>query len=188
MKPVPPATSFAEEAPREPGRSARLSRSDDIAVLEALDAIIASGALGGGERLPALLRYLVTEEPAGRGERIKAFAIATEVLGRGADFDPQLDSIARTEMARLRKAFDHVTAPNSDDGQVRITIPKGSYRPRIDLSAPEEPEADPENGSAIPLAETARPPRRWLWADIVLAMLPATGLALLALPVWQDTG
>ena len=130
MKPVPPTTSFAEEAPREPGRSARLSRSDDIAVLEALDAIIASGALGGGERLPALLRYLllrylVTEELAGRGERIKAFAIATEVLGRGADFDPQLDSIARTEMARLRKVLDHVTASNSDAGQVRITIPKG---------------------------------------------------------------
>jgi adenylate cyclase len=167
MKPVPPTTSFAEEAPREPGRSARLSRSDDIAVLEALDAIIASGALGGGERLPALLRYLllrylVTEELAGRGERIKAFAIATEVLGRGADFDPQLDSIARTEMARLRKVLDHVTASNSDAGQVRITIPKGSYRPRIDQSAPEEPEAGPENGSAIPLAETARPPCRWL--------------------------
>ncbi|MCX7326784.1 MAG: hypothetical protein NTW00_01220, partial [Hyphomicrobiales bacterium] len=71
MKPVPPPTSFAEEAPREPGRSVRLSRSDDIAVLEALDAIIASGALGGGERLPALLRYLVMEELAGRGERIK---------------------------------------------------------------------------------------------------------------------
>jgi hypothetical protein len=106
MQPVPPPTSFAEEAPREPGRSARLSRSDKIAVLEALDSIIASGALGGGERLPALLRYLVTEELAGRGERIKAFAIATEVLGRGADFDPQIDSIAQIKMARLRKELD----------------------------------------------------------------------------------
>ncbi len=183
MQPVPPPTSFAEEAPREPGSGARLSSSDEIAVLEALDAIIASGALGGGERLPALLRYLVTEELAGRGERIKAFAIATEVLGRSADFDPQLDSIARTEMARLRKELDHVAASNSDAGQVRITIPKGSYRPRIDLSAPEEPAAGPENGSAMPLAETARPPRRWLWAGVVLAMLAAAGLAP---TVWQD--
>jgi hypothetical protein len=89
-------------------------------------------------------------------------------------------------MARLRKALDHVAASNSDARQVRITIPKGSYRPRIDLSAPEEPAAGPENGSAIPQAETARPPRRWLWGDIVLAMLAATGLALLALSVWQD--
>jgi len=67
MKPVVPSTSLAEEAPREPGRSARQSRSDHIAVLEALDTIIATGALGGSERLPALLRYLVTEELAGRG-------------------------------------------------------------------------------------------------------------------------
>ncbi len=186
MQPVPPPTSFAEEAPQGPGRTPRLSRRDEIRVLEALDAIVASGALGGGERLPALLRYLVTEELAGRGERIKAFAIATEVLGRGPDFDPQLDSIARTEMTRLRKALDHLAVSNTDAGAVSITIPKGSYRPRIELSAPEEAAANPEDMKAMLPAEALPQPRRWLWAGIALAMLAATGLALLALPVWQD--
>ncbi len=177
---------LAEEAPRAPRSGARLSRSDEIRVLEALDAIVASGALGGGEPLPALLRYLVTEELAGRGERIKAFAIATEVLGRGPDFDPQLDSIARTAMTRLRKALGHLAVSNIDAGSVSITIPKGSYRPRIELSAPEETAANPEDSKAVLPAEALPQPRRWLWAGIVLAMLAAAGLALLALPVWQD--
>lgn len=65
-----------------------------------------SGALGTGGRLAALLRYLVAEELAGRGDRLKAYAIATEILGRGPDFDPQQDSIVRVEIARLRKALD----------------------------------------------------------------------------------
>ena len=97
-----------------------------------------SGALGAGGRLPALLRYLVQEELAGRGDRLKAYSIATEVLGRGQSFDPQQDSIVRVEIGRLRKALD---------------IPRGASRPKISVeNLTQGVEEDPD--AVAPRADT----------------------------------
>jgi adenylate cyclase len=73
-----------------------------LAVLEELHRAFDSGLDGASERQRGLLSYLVTEELEGRGERIKAYSIATEVFGRAKDFDPQQDSIVRVEVGRLR--------------------------------------------------------------------------------------
>lgn len=103
---------------------------------DAVERVVRSGRLGGGDRLPALLRYLVREQTEGRGERIKSFTIATEVFGRGQNFDPQGDGIVRVEMGRLRQALALYNATEGALDPVRITIPKGSYRPDIKLTAP----------------------------------------------------
>lgn len=112
------------------------TREQEIRVLAVLDKIVTSGVLGVGERMPALLRYIVREELAGRGDRIKSFSIATEVLGRGQSFDPQSDSIARAEMTRLRKCIDHYNASLGAADQVHLSIPKGSYKPLIAFGRP----------------------------------------------------
>ncbi len=114
--------------------SPEYSREQEIKILEAVDRVAGSGVLGTGDRMPDLLGYLVREELAGRGDRIKSFSIATDVLGRGKGFDPQSDSIARAEMTRLRKAINHYNAGHSTTDAVRITIPKGSYRPAINIA------------------------------------------------------
>jgi hypothetical protein len=111
-----------------------------------------SGALGAGGRLPALLRYLVQEELAGRGDRLKAYSIATEVLGRGQAFDPQQDSIVRVEIGRLRKALDLFYATQGRDESIRIAIPRGASRPKISVG---DPTPRPEEGAE---AETVPPP------------------------------
>lgn len=92
--------------------------------------------LKGGKRRYDLLAYLVNEELQGRGENVKAYAIALDVLGRGADFDPATDSIVRVEVARLRDALELYYARSKDPHEPKITIPKGSYRPKIELAAP----------------------------------------------------
>ncbi len=56
-----------------------------------LERILASDAFDASERNRRFLAFIVTEALAGRAERIKAYSIATEVFGRGKDFDPQLD-------------------------------------------------------------------------------------------------
>lgn len=99
------------------------------AALAALGALIESGVLGEGSRLRPLLRYLVVEELEGRGERLKAYSIATDVFGRGDDFDPNTDSIVRVEVHRLRQALDHYYATQGADEPLQIHVPKGSYRP-----------------------------------------------------------
>lgn len=90
--------------------------------------------LKGGHRRYDLLNYLVSEELAGRGEKLKAYAIALDVLERGEDFDPTTDSIVRVEVARLRDALELYYARSDASDEPIITIPKGSYRPTIRFS------------------------------------------------------
>ncbi len=110
-----------------------LTRDHEIEVLEGVERIAASAAFGSGDRLSSMLRWLVREELSGRGERIKGFSLATEVLGRGDGFDPQSDSIARAEMGRLRKALELHYATEGKAEPVRISFGKGSYRPVVTL-------------------------------------------------------
>ena len=98
--------------------------------------------LKGSQRRYDLLDYLVREELEGQGENLKAYAIALDVLGRNEDFDPATDSIVRVEIARLRDALALYYARSSVPNEPKITIPKGSYRPTIELSAPSVTEAD----------------------------------------------
>ena len=45
------------------------------------------------ERARRFLSYIVEELLAGRAHRIKAFSIATDVLGRGSSFDGSVDPV-----------------------------------------------------------------------------------------------
>jgi hypothetical protein len=164
----------------DPTPSRRPTRSREIAVLEAVDRIAASGALGAGERLPALLAFLVREEMAGRGERLKGYVIATEALGRPADFDPQDDGIARAEMTRLRKALDAYNAGPGRFDPLSIAIPKGGYRPVVR----ENPTLAPEPAAAT----TTRQTSGWRAIAAVAALLAACAVLFAAFRTPEPAG
>jgi len=84
-------------------------------------------------RMVALLRYLVEAELAGQGRELNQSRIAIDVLGRDASFDPTLDSIVRTEMGRLRSKLVEFYATEGTADAVRVVLPKGRYRPSIEL-------------------------------------------------------
>jgi adenylate cyclase len=104
-------------------------------ILQATERVVASQVLGTGERLPTLLRYLVRaqidSEAEGNATRIKAYTIGVDVFGRGADFDPQTDSIVRVEMGRLRKALELYNATHGKDDAIKISFAAGTYLPNI---------------------------------------------------------
>ena len=83
--------------------------------LESLARVLKNGLATDSDRQRRLIQYLVTEELEGRGHRLKAVSIATDVFGRSADFDPQTDSIIRVEMERIQGARTrrHLTDPSS---------------------------------------------------------------------------
>ena len=94
--------------------------------------------------LRRLLEYLVQQTAAGNGERLKAYQIAVEGLGRDDSFDPQSDSYPRVQVGRLRKMLDlHYAglSPEQAAGRQRIVIPVGHY-----------------NVTLVPLAEPAPVP------------------------------
>ncbi|MFN4011769.1 MAG: hypothetical protein ACK4K8_17600 [Pannonibacter sp.] len=75
----------------------------------------------------------------GQTVALKGYTIATEALGRGADFNPTTDPIVRVEAARLRKRLQEYYAGTGRDDPIRIDIPKGSYAPQFVLPQSEQP-------------------------------------------------
>ncbi|MEM1074593.1 MAG: hypothetical protein AAF665_12035 [Pseudomonadota bacterium] len=119
--------------------------------------------LKGGRRRYDLLEYLVREELEGRGDHLKAYAIALDVLGRGPDFDPTTDSIVRVEVARLRDALELYYARSSDPNEPKIAIPKGSYRPTVDIPAH-------TNGAVVAKPRHARRRMRYIAVTVFAAV------------------
>ena len=91
----------------------------------------------------AFLRFIVEETLAGRGDRIKAYTIATSVLGRDEAFDPQSDPIVRIEASRLRRSLERYYLIAGQDDPIRIDIPKGGYVPSFQRLRPSEMSARP---------------------------------------------
>lgn len=110
--------------------------------------VIRSGVLGKSDRRADLLRYIVGQELTGRGTDLKAFSIAIDVLGRDASFDASTDSIVRSEVGRLREALRLYFAETAHADQIRIDIPKGTYRPVF--SVPQEHRKSGRAGLSVP--------------------------------------
>lgn len=137
----------------------------------AIGRISDSGVLGSKSRIQMLLQYLVQMEIDGQGDRLKAFTIATEALGRGNDFDPGTDSIVRVEVNRLRQALDHYYNTQGAQDPLRIDIPKGSYRPKILASEASLPEPLPSADGRINIWSSRRFVALASLATLVVAIL-----------------
>lgn len=79
----------------------------------------------------ALLRYVVNQTLAGKADRIKGYTVATEVFGRGPDFDQNSDPIVSIQAARLRRALKRYYEGAGKHDMLRIDIPKGTYVPEF---------------------------------------------------------
>src|SRR5690606_1482412 len=99
-------------------------------------------------RMAALLRYLVEAELAGTGRELNQSRIAIDVLGRNARFDPTLDSIVRTEVGRLRSKLVEFYATEGTADAVRVGLPKGRYRPSVELR-----KSQPTPAASVPKQE-----------------------------------
>ena len=114
-------------ADRSCRRGTRYSDVDEIR--KQLGRIVASEALRGSLRLTRFITFVVEATLAGMGDRIKAYTIAIEALGRGSNFDPQSDPIVRVEAGRLRQALARYYAAAGRDDPLVIELPRGTYVP-----------------------------------------------------------
>ena len=110
------------------GRGDREPESD-WDVRAALSRVVASPTLAKSPQLAHFLTYIVDETLAGRGDRLKAYTIATDALGRDANFDPQTDPIVRVEAGRLRRALEQYYATDGRTDPLVIDLPTGRYMP-----------------------------------------------------------
>src|SRR3546814_5587874 len=91
----------------------------------------------------------------------KAYAIATEALGRNEDFDPAVDSYPRVMVGRLRRLLDRYYA---DTPWVhRLRVPQGSYEVVVQYrSAPPSARSadDPSEDDDVKTAAAQSAPDR----------------------------
>jgi hypothetical protein len=149
-----------------------------------IERLVSSHVLHGSESLCKLLRYLAKHALDHPGSPIKEYQIATEVFGRSADFDPQLDSMVRVQAGRLRgKLAEYYNSDGAEDPIV-VELPKGTY-----VLAFHHRAAVPARPHSFSAAENARdetrgrhPYRNWIIATASLAvLLAASALVILSL-------
>src|SRR5215472_18100220 len=117
-----------------------------------LERVLASPGFARSERLSRLLRFVVERHLEGRDTELKESLIGVEVFGRKPDYDPKLDSIVRSEAARLRSRLIEYYAGEGSRDPVVIELPKGGYTPRF---------RQPETATATDGARKSRSRRVW---------------------------
>jgi hypothetical protein len=100
---------------------------DPSAIRAGLNRVTASRPFDTSPRLTSFLRFVVESTLAGRGARLKGYTIGVEALGRGENFNPQVDAIVRVEAIRLRAALARYYAGAGADDPVVIEMPRGRY-------------------------------------------------------------
>jgi len=136
-----------------------------------LERVLASPGFARSERLSRLLRFVVERHLEGRDTELKESLIAIEVFGRPPDYDLKLDSIVRSEAARLRSRLIEYYAGEGSEDPVVIELPKGGYAPQF-----RQPETAPARTDGV--RETRS---RGVW---LVATLAGLVVALAAMGWW----
>jgi serine/threonine protein kinase len=99
------------------------------AIQEQLQKILSSETLVHSKRLVRFLTLVVEKGLNGEGGQLNEYLIGVEVYQRPASFDPQIDTIVRTEARRLRSKLKQYYQTDGINDPILIEIPKGSYAP-----------------------------------------------------------
>jgi len=103
-------------------------------ITKQLKSILASKTLKNKNRIKRFLKFVVEEYLCDRAHLIKGYALGLEVFDKDESFDPQADAIVRVEAGRLRRLLQHYYMEEGANDQITISLPKGSYAPKIELS------------------------------------------------------
>jgi adenylate cyclase len=124
--------SSKPNGPSQAGSSGHSPPGDDIR--QQLEKILASPEFQRSPMLRDFLRFVVEKTLSGCVQEIKGYTVATEAMGRKADFDADKDTIVRIQAARLRRALERYYLTIGGQDHIRVDIPKGAYVPTFHLA------------------------------------------------------
>ena len=96
---------------------------------EQVSRVATSLVFRNAKELQRFLEFVASKYLEDPNSEVKEYQIATQVLGRSADFDPALDTIVRTQAHRLRLKLKEYYEGEGATDEILIEIPKGHYRP-----------------------------------------------------------
>ncbi len=107
---------------------ATLSEQQRSEIQTELERILSSDSFCNSRQSDRLLRYLVKQSLDNREELLRERVIGVDVFGREPGYDTNEESIVRVRVNELRKRLAKYYQEATVRGEVRFTIPTGSYR------------------------------------------------------------
>jgi hypothetical protein len=105
-------------------------------VRRALARILCSPEFSRTTRTRELLVFIVERALDGKVDELSGEVIAREIFKRGSDYDPETDSIVRTDIARLRARLADYYAGSGSRDQLRIMLNRVDYLPVFEVRQP----------------------------------------------------
>jgi len=153
-----------------------------------LNELLLSQPFAGSRRRQDFLRYVVEETLAGRGSGIREASIATDVFGRGPEFESNGGSIVRVTGGDVRKGLTQAYTSVLEQA-LRIELPVGSYQPIFHFASRQlgsQPEAAPQPVSELaPGKSSSTILRRYGWLAAALGIVIIVGTSALLLGTFQ---
>jgi TolB-like protein/Tfp pilus assembly protein PilF len=116
---------------------------DLIKIRAQLEKLLRAPGFASSARRSQLLRYLIEQSLAGKGEQISEYGIGIDIFERPDSFDPRLESIVRTETSRIRQKLKDYYAGEGLADDIVIDIPPRSYAPTITFREPAASSKEP---------------------------------------------
>jgi len=160
------------------------------AVLAELTRVLGSPEFRATPQRREMLKFLVEETLAGRGDRLKGYTVGVAVFGREEGYDPQDDPIVRMEARRLRQDLANYYVAAGREDPIRIGIPKGGYVPHFEQqesgsAASEEPVNQKEPSDDVQAGAAALHQKKiWSAAAVFAAIAIVAVLALGQMSHW----
>lgn len=99
------------------------------AIQTQMERILDSTEFKATDAQKAFFKYVVEKTLAGKADAIKGYTVATEVFGRGEDFDQSTDPIVSIQANKLRRSLERYYLVSGQSDPIRIDVPKGTYVP-----------------------------------------------------------
>jgi hypothetical protein len=97
---------------------------------------------------------------SGKAEGVNEYTIGVDIYERGADFNPQEDSIVRVQAHEIRKSLVAYYGEEGREDRLRIDLPAGGYVPMFTRINERSPAAAQEPEAPVESAPVRRPPYR----------------------------
>ena len=133
-----------------------------------LEQVLSSKTFIPAPQLCRFLRYIVEQEIAGKGEKLKEYVLGVQALRKHESFDPRIDTAVRTEARRLRQRLSEYYQAEGHEDAIAIILPKGCYRPAFQarMELPAAPAAAYAKQTRVPL---------WMAAGVAVAVAATAG-------------
>jgi adenylate cyclase len=114
-----------------------------------LDCMLSSPDFHATPQQTAFFKFVVNQTLVGNACQIKGYTVATEVFGRGPDFDQSIDPVVSIQAGRLRRAIERYYLTTGQNDPTRIDIPKGTYVPTFSEQLPDNQHVAVEPAAPI---------------------------------------